>query len=179
MQLGILSMRYAKALLRFAMENGESDKVYTETQTLAQSFIGIPALQKSILSPLLSCKNKADILLTAACGKSAPSISITKFIDLVIKNKRLDVLQFAANSYGTLYRKENNLIQSKLVIPTEVSDELLNKFKHIIEERTDCNVDFEIEVNADIKGGFILQYDMYCLDASVRTQLAKIKRMLA
>ena len=179
MQLGILSMRYAKALLRFATENGESDRVYTETQTLAQSFICIPALQQSILSPLLSCKNKAELLLTAACGKSEPSDSIKKFIDLIIKNKRLDVLQFAANSYGTLYRKENGLVQSKLVIPTEVSAELLDKFKQIIENRTDSKVDFNIEINPEIKGGFILQYDTYCLDASVRTQLAKIKRKLA
>ena len=179
MQLGILSMRYAKALLRFSVENGESDKVYTETQTLAQSFLHIPALQKSILSPLLSCQNKAELLLVAACGKAQPSKTLKKFIDLVIRKKRLDVLQFTAHSYGTLYRKQNGLIQSKLVIPSEVPESLLDKFKKIIADRSSCKVDFQIEINPDIEGGFILEYDTYCLDASVRTQLAKIKRKLA
>lgn len=178
MQLGILSMRYAKALLRFAIENGESERVYNETQTLAQSFIRIKVLQKSLLSPLLSDSNKAELLFTASCGKSEPSKSIKEFIHLVIKNKRLEILQFVANSYGTLYRKQNGIIQGKLTVATEVSNETLDKFKQIIERKTNSTVNFTIEINPEINGGFILEYDTYSLDASVRTQLNKIKRML-
>lgn len=179
MQIGILSMRYAKALFRFAMENNESSEVYVETQTLAQSFLRVPALHKVIYSPLLTHQKKVDILLSAACGKAKPSVSIQKFIDLIIHNKRLEILQFAANSYGTLYRKKNNLIESKLTVPTEIPEELIERIKSLLETKTSSKVNFNVEIEPEILGGFILHYDNYRLDASVRHQLDSIKRQLA
>ena len=46
MDIGIISIRYAKALLRFAIDNKEEERVYAEMETLAHSFLHIPRLRR-------------------------------------------------------------------------------------------------------------------------------------
>lgn len=178
MDLGIISTRYAKALLLFAEQNGEEDKVYTETSTLAEAFFAVPALHQALINPVLTDAQKEKLLLTAACGKNAPSGSIARFVKLVIKKMRADLMQMVALSYGTLYRSQKHIIKSKLVLPTTVEKQLIEKLQQMVEKRSNCKVDFQVKEDASILGGFILEYDTYRLDASVRTQLAQYKREL-
>lgn len=178
MDLGTLSMRYAKALLLFAEEKGEAEKVYAETQTLAESFLNVPLLHQAMINPVLTAGQKASLLLEAACGENTPSAALTGFANLVVENRRADLFKFVAHSYGTLYRKKNHIVRGKLTLPASLTPELEQRLKDLVETRSNAKVDFRIEEDKAIQGGFILEYDTYRLDASVRTQLAKIKREL-
>lgn len=171
-------MRYAKALLRFAQEKGEDEKVYAETSTLAQAFLSVPALQHAMNNPVLSDEAKEQLLIKAACGSATPSASLARFIPLVVRKQRADVMPFVAQSYGTVYRKHKNIIRGKLVVPTAVDDRLVGRLQGMLEEKSRCRMDFQVVEDASIAGGFVLEYDTYRLDASVRSQLAKLKREL-
>lgn len=179
MDLGIISMRYAKALLRYAMQNAEDAQVYVETSALAQAYVLVPALQRALLNPVLSDKQKQLLLLKAACGEQKPSQSLSRFVSLVIKKKRTDVMVFVASSYGTIYRKAKGIIKGKLVVPGAIDAQLVEKLQQMVEAKSNCKIDFQVVENPAIGGGFILEYDTYSLDASVRTQLSKLKRELA
>ena len=48
MYIGVISMRYAKALLAYADEKGTEDTVYEEAGILADSFSRIPELRQAI-----------------------------------------------------------------------------------------------------------------------------------
>ena len=48
----------------------------------------------------------------------------------------------------------------------------------MVESKTKGTVEFETEVNPDIIGGFVLEYDTYRLDASVQTQLRQVLTQL-
>ena len=50
--------------------------------------------------------------------------------------------------------------------------------RQMVEKKTKGTVEFETEVNPDIIGGFILEYDTYRLDASVQSQLRSILTQL-
>lgn len=178
MDLGIISMRYAKALLLFATENNEEEKVYRETSTLAESYMTVSELQQAMINPVLTDEQKQHILLTAACGDEKPSVSLKRFVALLIKKMRADIMLFVSHSYGTLYRQKKHIIQGKLVLSVPLKPELVNKLKRMVEEKSKCRVDFQVKEDASIGGGFILEYDTYRLDASVRSQLARFKRTL-
>jgi len=47
-----------------------------------------------------------------------------------------------------------------------------------VESKTNGTVEFETEVNPDIIGGFILEYDTYRMDASVKSKLNTILNQL-
>ena len=176
MDIGVISVRYARALIKAALGMKLEDQVYQEMQTLFKSYIDVPELRFTIDNPMLS-KDKKLALLTTALGKNPSELS-KKFLQLVMKEDRESTLQFMAASYITLYRKQKNIIRGKLTTATAVSPETEAKMRKMVESRTQGTVEFKTEVNPDIIGGFILEYDTYRMDASVKTKLNTILTQL-
>ena len=176
MDIGVISVRYARALLKAATAAQLEDRVCIDMTTLAKSFVDVPQLRQAIDNPMLSKDKKRGLLITATGGE--PSTLTKSFIDLVLKEDRESLVQFMANSYVTLYRKQKNIIRGKLTTAVAVSPETERKMRQMVEKKTKGTVEFETEVNPDIIGGFILEYDTYRLDASVQSQLRSILTQL-
>lgn len=170
-------MRYARALLKCSTEASLEDKVYQDMQTLAKSYINVPELRFTIDNPMIAKESK-EALLKAAAGNEATKLT-EDFIKLVLKEDRENVMQFIANSYITLYRKQKNVIRGKLTTAAEVTPAMEQKMRQLVESKTNGTVEFETEVKSDIIGGFILEYDTYRMDASVKTKLNSILKQLA
>ena len=61
MDIGVISMRYARALLKSATDTKQEDMVYQNMITMAKSFVDVPALRHTIDNPMLS-KDKKEAL---------------------------------------------------------------------------------------------------------------------
>ena len=177
MDIGVISVRYARALLKCATEAKSEDAVYTEMQQLAKSYVEVPQLRFTIDNPMLS-KDKKEALLLTAVGEKPSDLTKT-FIKLVLKEDRERVMQFIANSYVTLYRQQKNVIRGRLITAAAVSPATEQKMRQMVEGKTNGTVEFESEVDPDIIGGFILEYDTYRMDASVKTKLNSILTQLS
>ena len=164
MDIGVISVRYARALLKSATDAKIEDAVYTEMQQLAKSYVEVPQLRFTIDNPMLS-KEKKEALLLTAVGKKPSE---------VLKEDRESVMQFIANSYVTLYRQQKNVIRGRLITAAAVSPATEQKMRQMVESKTNGTVEFETEVNPDIIGGFILEYDTFRMDASVKAKLNSI-----
>ena len=176
MDIGVISVRYARALLKSATEAKIEDAVYTEMQQLAKSYVEVPQLRFTIDNPMLS-KDKKEALLLTAVGEKPSDLTKT-FIKLVLKEDRERVMQFIANSYVTLYRQQKNVIRGRLITAAAVSPATEQKMRQMVEGKTNGTVEFESEVDPDIIGGFILEYDTYRMDASVKSKLNSILNSL-
>lgn len=176
MAVGVISVRYARALLKCAMELNLKDKVYQEMITLADQYNRVPELRSTIDNPMLE-KNKKQALLQAACGKNLSELT-QRFIQLVLQEGRENVMQVMATSYITLYRKQKNIISGRLITATTVTPEVEQKMKQMVQRKSQGTVEFQTEVDPDIIGGFILEYDSYRMDASVQTKLHNILKEL-
>ena len=172
MDIGVISVRYARALLKSATEQKLDETVYQEMQLLAKSYVDVPQLRHTIDNPMLSKDKKEMLLLTAVGGQ--PTELTKAFIQLVLREGREPVMQFIANSYVTLYRQQKNVIRGRLITAARVSPETEQKMRQMVESKTNGTVEFETEVNPDIIGGFILEYDTYRMDASVKAKLNNI-----
>ena len=171
-----ISVRYARALLKSATDAKIEADVYKEMQTMAKTYAEVPQLRQTIDNPMLSKDTKQTLLLTAVGEKPC---ELTKaFISLVLKEDRENVMQFIANSYVTLYRQQKNVIRGRLITAAAVSPATEQKMRQMVESKTNGTVEFETEVNPDIIGGFILEYDTYRMDASVKSKLNSILNSL-
>ena len=176
MDIGVISVRYARALLKSATDQKIEDTVYREMQQLAKSYAEVPQLRQTIDNPMLSKAKKQELLLAAV---GATPTSLTKaFVSLVLKEDRESVMLFIAHSYVTLYRQQKNIIRGRLITAARVSAATEQKMRQMVESNTNGTVEFETEVNPDIIGGFILEYDTYRMDASVKARLSNILNTL-
>ena len=177
MEIGVISVRYARALLKSATEAQLDEQVYGEMQTLAQSYIRVPELRFTIDNPMLAKSRKAELLLSVCGGKGVSQLT-SRFIALVLKEGREKVMQFMANSYVTLYRKQKNITRGRLITATAVSPATEEKMRQMVERKTQGTVEFQTEVNPELIGGFVLEYGTYRMDASVQSQLRNILTQL-
>ena len=177
MDIGIISVRYARALLKSATDARLDGQVYQEMQLLAKSYVEVPELRRTIDNPMLAKEKKETLLLTAVGGAGASALS-KAFVALVLREDRENMIQFMANSYVTLYRRQKNIIRGKLTTAVAVAPATEQKMRQMVESKTKGTVEFETEVNPDIIGGFILEYDTYRMDGSVKTKLNSILNSL-
>lgn len=177
MDIGVISVRYARALLKSATDAHIEEVLYAEMQRMVQSYIDVPALRQAIDNPMLA-KDKKQMLLETAVGGDAASPLAKSFIALVLKEDRENMIQFMAASYVTLYRQQRNIIRGKLTTAVAVSPQMEQKMRHMVESKTQGTVEFETQVDPDIIGGFILEYDTYRMDASVKSKLSSILNTL-
>ena len=178
MDIGTTAARYATALLAFAAENDEEKLVYQEMSQAAEAFQKLPQMHHLLQNPALPAKERNN-LLTAACQREGKTSKTTQqFIKLLEKNGRTDMMPFFAQSYIERYRKKHKFIASQLTLSAPISPEAEQRFKALVEKLTSSQVEFQVEVDSQLKGGFVLQYDTYRLDASVRTQFNQLRRKL-
>ena len=72
------------------------------------------------------------------------------------------------------------MLSGRLIVPSAIDAKVTNQMRNIIEKKvgTPVNIEFEVEEDPEILGGFILEYDTYRLDASLRTQFNQLRREL-
>ncbi len=172
MDLGVISIRYARALLKSATALKVEDSVCKDMMCLGRSYIDVPQLRTAIANPMLQADKKEELLVTAVGSK--PTDLTLRFLKLVLKEGRDDALQFMAASYVTLYREQKNITCGRLITATAVTPAIEEKMRQMVEAKTHGTVEFNTETDPDIIGGFILEYDTYRMDASVKTGLRKI-----
>jgi len=178
MDIGVISVRYARALLKSATDAKLEEQVYQEMLLLAKSYVEVAELRHTIDNPMLGKDKKEMLLLTAIGGGEQASALSKAFIALVLKEDRENMIQFMANSYVTLYRAQKNIIRGKLTTAVAVSPAMEQKMRQMVESKTQGTVEFETEVDPEIIGGFILEYDTYRLDSSVKSKLNNILNAL-
>ena len=116
MEVGILSMRYAKAMIEYAQEKGVEDKLYQEFLTLSYCFCAQPGLREALDNPVISTKEKLALVCTAADGNGKSTREFVHFITLVLRNRREGYLQFISLMYLDLYRKLSRADSSSILM---------------------------------------------------------------
>lgn len=173
MNIGLISKRYAKALLAYSQELHLDEKVFQELLLLEKTLRKEPTLVKALDNPILGVKDKRSLLLAVVKDHSSVYAGL---VDLVLKNRRENLLRFIALTYEDLYRKSKNINAGFLITAAPADGGLLEKIRAIFEKVMPGHLELETEVDPSIGGGFIFDFDTYRLDASVKTQLNLIKK---
>ncbi|MDR1371390.1 MAG: F0F1 ATP synthase subunit delta [Dysgonamonadaceae bacterium] len=172
-----ISIRYAKAAYEFALENKEETRLYEEMKLLSSHFFAFKLMSRVMENPTVPTAEKEKILITAGGGDAA-SESYKKLLKLIVGNKRERYVLFIALMYQNWYRKQRGIVVTKLTTTHVISDEIKEKIVRMIAEEAKGDVDLQTVINPDIIGGFVLELDDKQLDASIRSQLVKMKQEL-
>jgi F-type H+-transporting ATPase subunit delta len=174
MNTGIISMRYAKALFAYTEQEEATEEVFREMEALVRSFASEPRLRPALMNPMLGTRDKIA-LVRSAIGEQVTR-QTGRFIGLVVRNHRVDMLYPMALNYLNLYRKSHNinLVSLETVVP--VASKTEERLKAFVRTRTRGKVELIKHINPDLIGGFIFQMNYLRVDGSVASQLAEIKK---
>lgn len=176
MNQGTIAARYAKALLKYVLETGNGDIVYSQACLLWDKMQHVPKLD-NCLSRYSDITIDQKIDLVSAALEEPLSVELEKFIRLVNDYGRTDFLQRMLHSFIGQYRQEKGMKFGRLVSSVPLEG-LKTRIEGLLCEKTGADVRLEEEVQPSLIGGFILEVDDLRLDASVRSQLRRLRREL-
>lgn len=176
MEVGILSMRYAKALLAYAEEHKAEDKIYKELSTLAHSFQTVKGFTQALDNPILPAEEKLRLICTAADGDQKSSDELIRFIRLVLKEHREAYLHFMSLMYLDIYRKKKHIGVGRLISAVPVNKATEERIRESAAHILHAHMELETVIDPSIEGGFIFDINDYRLDASIATQLKKVRQ---
>jgi F-type H+-transporting ATPase subunit delta len=168
------AIRYAKAILSFALEQQKEVEVNNDMLLVANTIQDSKELQLLLNSPVLKTELKKSALKEIFAGKTSPlTIGL---INLLIDNKRLPILGEVAKKYNVIFDSLKGIEVAKVTTAIPLTEELNQQVLRKVIEITGKQATIESIINPDIIGGFILRVGDIQYDASVANKLQVLKR---
>ncbi|NDV60144.1 F0F1 ATP synthase subunit delta [Bacteroides sp. 519] len=176
MDIGVISVRYARALIDYVCDEGVEDTLYQEFTRLSWSFYKFPELRFTLDNPILDTESKFNLICIAANGEEKSSSAFMRFIHLVLKQHREFYLHFIVYAFLEFYRKRKNIASGTLITAVSIDEETREKIRKTAGAQVHAHMELDTIVDPAIEGGFIFDINGYRLDASVAGQLKKVKQ---
>jgi F-type H+-transporting ATPase subunit delta len=174
---GLIPKRYAKALYKLAVENGDSQEIYEQLKPLSRGLKGLDDLKRVLLNPHVKEEDKGRVMMQLVGAK--PGSSLEKFLLLVIRNNRAEFLRKIALSYVNLYREEHDIAKVEIFSATELPEQQVEAIVDIIRRRMPgTTLEVQHIIDHELIGGFVVKVGDVLLDASVKNELNNLRLKL-
>ncbi len=175
MNESIISVRYTKALFNLAREKDLLDLVKADMEYVFNLMGKSKDLQMVFQNPVLKPSHKKEIIQQIFGSFNKVTIS---FINILIENRREEFLHDISRNFLSRYKQFKGIEQGTFITAFAVDKKVLDKVKTTIQQVLKTDSEITNEVNPNIIGGFILRVGDKQFDASIESNLNKIKRKL-
>ncbi|HAI83350.1 MAG TPA: ATP synthase F1 subunit delta [Chitinophagaceae bacterium] len=169
-----LAARYAKSLIDLSQEQGKLEEVYADMrymQALAKASKELVALLKS---PIVKGDKKLAVIESLTNGKVGALTS--GFNRLLVNKGRENDLVAIVDAFIDQYNTLKDIHRVKFTTAVAVSDTLKQSIVNTVKAQTGfTHIELEAKVDANIIGGFVLEFDNNLVDASVARDLRDLK----
>ena len=176
MDQSAITVRYAKAFFSVAKDRKLLDTLKTDIQLILDVCKNSSDFILLLESPVVKKSKKIELISTIF--KKKINESSLQFLLLITGNKREVHIPGICRNFLSLSRKDQNIRSAVVTTATEIKKETISKIETLLAKELNAKIELTIEVNAGIIGGIILRLDDKQYDASVATQLKKIKQEL-
>ena len=174
---GLIPRRYAKALYKYAVENGDSQEVYDLLRSVSFHHAAFDELKRAMLNPNVPDETKGADMLRLVGGK--PGSSLDKFLLLCMRNNRSDYLQKISLAYVDLYREAHEIAHVVITTAVPMPEAELNAIIDIVKKRLGAKtLEIEQVIDPELIGGFTVDINGLVLDASVKRELNELRLKL-
>ncbi len=170
-----VSGRYAKSLLDLAQERGELEQVHDD-MVYFQQVLENKDFKMVLNSPILSGDKKKEIFKALFSGKV--SKLTVEFLDLVLAKGRENILADIARSFIEQYKSIKGISDLKIITAIALSSDSVEKIKQklIAESGISREVEITVEVDPNLIGGVVLEFEGKQYDASIARKLDELKK---
>lgn len=175
MNTGIISSRYADALLKYVKETGEGTAVFRQAGILYEALQASGKFARLLESQTLFSSDEKMALVRRVFGEEKMCLTMEKFLRLVLMHGRVEYLRYMLYDFRERWYDANGIRHARLVVSAP-SPELEERLKRISREITGKDLEVKTEVDPSLIGGFVFEVDDKRVDASVSRQLSELKR---
>ena len=170
---------YANACFDIAQENGNAEEWLLFLETAAE-VVKDDAMLNLVKSPGINKQALAKTIF--AISNEASDIPEAEdrmnFISLLSQNSRLEALPEIMKQFQQMKQELEKVVEATITTASEISDESLNTIKAALEAKLNQSVSIEVMMDEGLIGGAKIQIGDNMIDASVRSQIDELGRIL-
>ncbi|WP_340111754.1 ATP synthase F1 subunit delta [Maribellus mangrovi] len=176
MDQSAISVRYAKAFFSTAKEKKLLDNLKKDIGAVLEVCKTSGDFILLLESPIVKTSKKAALIKEIFKGNiDKPTLN---FLVLIVQNKREEYIPGICRNFLDLTRKDQNIKSAVLTTASEISESTIQKIKELLGKELKAEVELSAQIKPEILGGLVLRLDDNQYDASVATQLKKVKQSL-
>lgn len=167
--------RYAKALLELAQEQNKTDIVESNMLEVVKASKETHDFQVFLNSPIIKVDKKIDVMNQLFSNFDSLTMS---FLELITKNGRENLIIAIANSFLAQLKELRGIVPVSITSASPLDEKtrevILSKVKSIASGK----LEVEEIIDKTIIGGFVVRLGDKQIDASVASQLNRMKQEL-
>jgi F-type H+-transporting ATPase subunit delta len=176
MNYSLITVRYAKALYQLSVEEKVQDSVKADMEAILASIIESEDFLPFLESPLIKSSDKKRIIDEIFKGK-VHNLTL-KFIHLLFDQKREAHLSDICRNYIRQYKDTMGIQEALITTAKALAPEHIKQVHDYLSKKLKVEIELGEKVDPEIIGGFILRIEDQQINASIQSQLKKIKREL-
>ncbi len=169
-----VARRYAKALFELAIEMKLVEQVYEDAQLVIDVCKNNKEFVVMLRSPVIKDVKKLAIIKDIF-EKNLNKLTY-KFFVVITRNNRESIIQEISEQVVELYQEYKNIVPVHLTTATKLEEVTRAKILKLLSQKSDATVELTEEVDEDLIGGFVLEFDDKQFDASIQRQIANLKK---
>lgn len=168
--------RYSKAIYELALDNNAVDSLINDVNSILNLFEQSNEFRALIVSPVINTDEKESMLNQTVLSEKFGLNELThKLIQLLLKKKRITLLEDVCFSVLEKNKIINNIVDAKVESAISLDDTQLKKIKAILESRFNKTVNILNTINEELIGGMRITVDGIMIDHSIQTHIAKLR----
>ncbi|HEX7585510.1 MAG TPA: ATP synthase F1 subunit delta [Prolixibacteraceae bacterium] len=171
-----INIRYAKAFFMLAKEKGLTTELRKDAGLIANVCETSSDFNLLLDSPVVKTSNKVKAIKSVFEGRV--NILMVNFLVLITENNREKYIPGIFRNLEDLYRQEEGIKSAVLTSAQPMDKAIVLQVKRILENEFNAKVELSQKVDEKLIGGFVLRVEDKQYDASISTQLKKIREQL-
>jgi len=168
---------YARALYDFSFRKNLMHQVTADFQNLEVFLNETPDLLDYLNNPLIGREQKAELLDRTL--KTQVNVETFKFLNVLVKRDRINLLQAAIESYLALFYELASIkiieVSTAYQLPAVQKDHLTQKLKELTNAR---EIRLIVTVDPSLIGGLLIRTNSKIIDFTVKNQLQLLAKHL-
>jgi F-type H+-transporting ATPase subunit delta len=172
-----VALTYARAFLGAADKSGNAAEVLAELDSFtSEVFTKLPQLAAVFASGLVSSDEKAALVTKAIAGRG--SATFTNFLHVLANHGRLDLLPEVQRAAHKLLDEQRGIKRVKAITAEPLDPQQITDLEKSLGGLLGGEPRIENHVDPQIIGGLILQVGDRVYDASITSQLEKVREQM-
>ena len=167
------AVRYATALLELATEHNKVELIEQDILQLLKTAEEVHDFQVFLNSPLIIIDKKISVIKQIFTDFNQTTID---FLSLVTQNGRETVMIDIAKQFVSLLKAQRGIVPITIISAQQLEDHTKQSILSKISAAITGTAEITEQIDADLIGGFIVRMGDHQIDASVASQLKRLKQ---
>ena len=178
MTRSIIAKRYARALLKIGLQDGNYEILGRDLDKMAERLELSRDLRMVLRSPVFP-KSARKTIAGKVGERLGLAATTVKFIELLIHRKRMDHFFMITEAYQDLADEAAGRTRVTLFAPLEFAPGLVQEIKTLIESLTGKEALLSFKKDPSLIGGVLIKIGNVVYDGSLKAQIAKLREKLS